>query len=95
MCEINPTPLEQTIFTLCKVFSDHAGAEGNKDTLNKNEVKKLVKTELPHLFQAAQGDPEGQTLLMDFDGDGEMNFKEFMVVLSCLACIFKAHCSKK
>ncbi|XP_037116408.1 protein S100-A5-like [Syngnathus acus] len=95
MCEMNPTPLEQTIFTLCKVFSEHAEAEGNKDTLNKNEVKKLVKTELPHLFKAAQGDPEGQTLLMDFDGDGEMNFKEFMVVLSCLACIFKAHCPKK
>ncbi|KAM9834696.1 uncharacterized protein ACBT44_013428 [Syngnathus typhle] len=79
---------------LHQVFDEYASAEGRKDTLNKTEVGTLVKKELPQLFEAAEGIPEGQTLLLDFDGDGEMDFKEFMVAMSCLACIFKTACAE-
>ncbi|XP_077401718.1 protein S100-Z-like [Vanacampus margaritifer] len=97
MCETPPTKLEVAMFTLCEVFHKYATLEGRKDTLSKAEAKLLLEKEMPRLFKAAQGNEEGEKILeaLDIDKSGEMEFKEFMLAVSCLTCICQSACCSK
>ncbi|XP_077357508.1 protein S100-Z-like [Festucalex cinctus] len=99
MCEeqVQPTALELAMFTLCGVFRKYAETDGRTDTLSKAEVRLLLKKEMPQLFKAAQENQEGGKILeaLDIDKSGEMDFKEFMVAVSCLTCICQSICCSK
>ncbi|XP_061620350.1 protein S100-P-like [Phyllopteryx taeniolatus] len=92
MCESSPTNLEMAMCCLGDIFDQYAAAEGNSFTLTKKELRTLIEKELPELYQAAQADPEGLNLMqgLDSDKDGEVDFQEFMIAMSCVSCISKA-----
>lgn len=77
--------------TLITVFHRYASKEsGNTSTLNRRELKLLMETELSS-FLKSQKDPAAVDRIMkdlDTNGDGEVNFEEFvsLVVGLSIAC---------
>nr|XP_056704780.1 protein S100-A6-like [Euleptes europaea] len=81
-------PLDKALALLVAVFHKYAGKEGDKNTLNKKELKELIQKELtigPHL-----NDGEIQGLMKDLDrnGDEVVNFQEYVTFLGALAMIY-------
>ncbi|KAL1259415.1 hypothetical protein QQF64_009992 [Cirrhinus molitorella] len=86
-----PSDLERAMETLITVFHRYASKEiGNASTLNRRELKMLMETELAS-FLKTQKDPAAVDKIMkdlDSNGDGEVNFEEFvsLVVGLSIAC---------
>lgn len=51
--------LETAMALLMQTFDKYAAAEGDKNTLTKNEVKTLLERELPDLIKVMYGIGEG------------------------------------
>ncbi|XP_056618405.1 protein S100-A10b [Triplophysa dalaica] len=92
-----PSDLERAMETLITVFHRYAGREGNKASLSRKELKQLMETELSS-FLKSQKDPAAIDKIMkdlDANGDGEVNFEEFvsLVVGLSIACeqIYQTH----
>ncbi|XP_059847318.1 protein S100-A11-like [Hypanus sabinus] len=82
------TELEKCIGALVSIFQNYAGKDGNPNTLNRIEVRELVNTQLPGLLKNPN-DKEGlEKVMMDLNGDGEMDFVEFgqLVILLGAFC---------
>ncbi|XP_026579134.1 protein S100-A6 [Pseudonaja textilis] len=82
------TAIDQALCTLVAVFHKYAGKDGDKNSLNKSELKELIKKELtigPKLHEA-----EIQGLMEDLDRnkDQEVNFQEYVTFLGALAMIY-------
>ncbi|XP_034532193.1 protein S100-P-like isoform X2 [Notolabrus celidotus] len=90
------TNLETAMALLMKTFDTYAGAEGRKDSLSKAEVKTLLEKEMPGLIQGAKNPAEVDKLIkdLDFNGDSEVDFREFVVVVAALTCACYDRCSK-
>jgi len=74
--------------TMMVIFHEYASKdEGqNKLTLSKNELKQLLSKELK-TFMKAPTDAEGLKEIMeamDHDGDKEVDFKEFIIMVSSI-----------
>ncbi|XP_056331634.1 protein S100-A10b [Danio aesculapii] len=85
-----PSDLERAMETLITVFHRYSGAEGNASTLSRKELKQLMEKELAS-FLKSQKDPAAVDKIMkdlDANGDGEVNFEEFvsLVVGLSIAC---------
>ncbi|KAK9961255.1 hypothetical protein ABG768_009051 [Culter alburnus] len=85
-----PSDLEKAMETLITVFHRYAGKEGSDVSLNRKELKQLMETELSS-FLKSQKDPAAIDKIMkdlDSNGDGEVNFEEFvsLVVGLSIAC---------
>ncbi|XP_076135886.1 protein S100-A10b [Alosa pseudoharengus] len=85
-----PSDLETSMETLIKVFHKYASREGDSGTLSRKELKMLMETELAG-FLKSQKDPGAVDRIMkdlDTNGDGEVNFEEFvsLVVGLSIAC---------
>ncbi|CAN9509699.1 unnamed protein product [Ophioblennius macclurei] len=84
------TELESCMASLINVFETYAGEDGNSETLSKKECKKLLTVQLPGLIKGAKCPEEVDKMLngLDFDGDNEVDFLEFsiMVVSLCAMC---------
>ncbi|KAF4088440.1 hypothetical protein AMELA_G00083360 [Ameiurus melas] len=85
-----PSDLERSMETLITVFHRYAGKEGNSSTLSRRELRQLMEAELS-TFLKAQKDPATVDKIMkdlDTNGDGEVNFEEFvsLVVGLSIAC---------
>ncbi|KAK9961256.1 hypothetical protein ABG768_009052 [Culter alburnus] len=85
-----PSDLEKAMETLIMVFHRYADTEGSKASLNRKELKQLMETELSS-FLKTQKDPAAIDRIMkdlDSNGDGEVNFEEFvsLVVGLSIAC---------
>ncbi|XP_068611934.1 protein S100-P-like [Brachionichthys hirsutus] len=91
------TQLETAMAILIKTFDTYAASEGKKDTLNNKEVKTLMEKELPGLLKAAKNPGQVDKLLngLDFDGDSEVDFSEFMVLVAALTCACHDRSCKK
>merc|ERR1712002_1100699 len=91
------TQLETAMAILMKTFDTYASAEGSKDSLSKSEVKTLLEKELPGLLKAAKNQDEVDKLLkgLDFNGDSEVDFSEFVVMVAALTCACHDRCAKK
>lgn len=86
--------------TLITVFHRYADTEGSKASLSRKELKLLMETELSS-FLKSQKDPAAIDRIMkdlDSNGDGEVNFEEFvsLVVGLSIACeqIYQMHKQK-
>ncbi|XP_029310217.1 protein S100-P-like isoform X5 [Cottoperca gobio] len=82
------TQLETAMAILMKTFDTYAAGEGKKDTLTNAEAKSLLEKELPALLKVAKNQAEVDKLLkgLDFNGDSEVDFTEFVVLVSALTC---------
>ncbi|XP_028285201.1 protein S100-P-like [Parambassis ranga] len=80
--------LETAMAIMMKTFDTYAGKEGKKDTLTKGEVKTLLEKELPALFKAAKNPAEMDKIIkdLDFNGDAEVDFTEFVVLVAAMTC---------
>nr|XP_020482685.1 protein S100-P-like [Labrus bergylta] len=88
--------LETAMALLMKTFDTYAGAEGRKDSLSKAEVKTLLEKEMPGLLKAAKNQSEVDKLIqgLDFNGDSEVDFSEFVVLVAAVTCACHDRCSK-
>uniref|UniRef100_A0A8D0DFS3 Protein S100-A1 n=1 Tax=Salvator merianae TaxID=96440 RepID=A0A8D0DFS3_SALMN len=80
------TELENAMAGLISVFHNYSGKEGDKHKLNKKELKELLQSELAG-FLENQKDSEAVEKIMhdlDEDGDGEVDFQEFVVLVAAL-----------
>ncbi|KAG8006300.1 hypothetical protein GBF38_005547 [Nibea albiflora] len=80
--------LEAAIVVLVSTFQQYAASQGKKDTLTNAEAKTLLEKELPCLLKAAKNPEEVDKVLksMDLDGDNEIDFSEFMILVASLTC---------
>ncbi|KAG5270853.1 hypothetical protein AALO_G00173030 [Alosa alosa] len=97
---IMPSDLETSMETLIKVFHKYASREGDSGTLSRKELRTLMEAELAG-FLRSQKDPGAVDRIMkdlDTNGDGEVNFEEFvsLVVGLSIACeqCFQLHMKK-
>ncbi|XP_059363748.1 protein S100-A1-like [Carassius carassius] len=82
-----PSDLERAMETMITVFHRYAGNEGNSSTLSRKELKLLMETELAS-FMKSQRDPAAVDKIMrdlDANGDGEVNFEEFVSLVAGLS----------
>ncbi|XP_061565781.1 protein S100-P-like [Cololabis saira] len=91
------TQLEMAMGLLMSTFDQYAGAEGKKDTLNKAEVKTMLEKELPGFLKSAKNPDEVDKMLkgLDFNGDAEVDFNEFVVLVAALTSAVHDRVSKK
>ncbi|XP_067117542.1 protein S100-P-like [Osmerus mordax] len=89
--------LETAMAILMRTFDMYAGAEGSKATLSKGEVKTMLEKELPSLLKGAKNQSEVDKLMksLDYNGDSEVDFSEFVVLVAALTCACHDRCAKK
>uniref|UniRef100_A0A4W5MWQ9 Protein S100 n=1 Tax=Hucho hucho TaxID=62062 RepID=A0A4W5MWQ9_9TELE len=85
-----PSELERAMESMITVFHKYAAKEGSSNTLSRRELKDLMENELSG-FLKSQKDPATVDKIMkdlDSNGDGEVNFEEFvsLVVGLSIAC---------
>ncbi|KAL0970461.1 hypothetical protein UPYG_G00242290 [Umbra pygmaea] len=80
--------LETAMAILLKTFDRYAGAEGNKATLNKAELKTMLEKELPSFLKDSKNPDECDKLMkaLDHNGDSEVDFSEFVVLVAAIMC---------
>ncbi|KAL7886688.1 hypothetical protein AOLI_G00044090 [Acnodon oligacanthus] len=85
-----PSDLEKAIESLIIVFYRYSGKEGNSNTLSRRELKQLMEVELASFLKSQKDPATVDKILKDLDanGDGEVNFEEFvsLVVGLSIAC---------
>ncbi|NP_001005961.1 protein S100-A10a [Danio rerio] len=88
-----PSELETAMESLIMVFHRYAGKEGRSGTLTRRELRILMENELSG-FLKSQKDPTFVDRIMkdlDANGDGEVDFEEFVSLvlglsIACEAC---------
>ncbi|XP_022608023.1 protein S100-P [Seriola dumerili] len=91
------TQLETAMAIMMKTFDTYAADQGKPDTLTKAEAKTLLEKELPGLLKGAKNQAEVDKLLnsLDFNGDSDIDFSEFVVMVAALTCACHNRCPKK
>ncbi|KAM4612023.1 protein S100-P-like [Polymixia lowei] len=91
------TQLETAMAILLQTFDKYAGTDGNKGSLSKAEAKTMLEKELPGLLKAAKNPGEVDSLMkaLDHNGDSEVDFSEFVVLVAALTCACHNRCPKK
>uniref|UniRef100_A0A3Q1F9M8 S100 calcium binding protein P n=1 Tax=Acanthochromis polyacanthus TaxID=80966 RepID=A0A3Q1F9M8_9TELE len=82
------TQLETAMAILMKTFDTYAAGEGKPDTLTNAEAKTLLQKELPGLLKNAKNQDAVDKMLkdLDFNGDSEIDFSEFVILVASLTC---------
>merc|ERR1712212_95421 len=95
-----PSELEKAMESMIMVFHKYASKEGSESSLSRRELKDLMENELSG-FLKSQKDPGAVDRIMkdlDANGDGQVNFEEFvsLVVGLSIACeqCYQMHKSK-
>ncbi|XP_023117489.1 protein S100-A10b [Amphiprion ocellaris] len=81
------TAMENSMESLIVTFHRYAKDDGDKRTLTKKELKKLLETELPN-FLKAQNNPKIVDSIMtdlDLNKDDKLDFEEFIPLIAGLS----------
>ncbi|CAM4626138.1 unnamed protein product [Lepidochelys olivacea] len=78
--------LERAMEGLIAVFHNYSGKEGDKHKLSKKELKELLQKELGCFLETQKdaGTVDGIMQDLDENGDGEVDFKEYVVLVAAL-----------
>ncbi|KAI1888304.1 hypothetical protein AGOR_G00183640 [Albula goreensis] len=89
--------LESAMMILMDSFDKYSGAEGNKSTLSKSELKTMMEKELPTFMKGAKNQVEVDKLMkaLDHNGDSEVDFNEFIILIGAMTCACHDLCPKK
>ncbi|XP_063067479.1 protein S100-Z [Engraulis encrasicolus] len=96
-----PSKLEAAMDSLITVFHNYSGSEGDKNKLNKGELKELLNSELTDFLRSQKDPLLVEKIMSDLDSnqDNEVDFNEFVVLVAALtvACndFFQEQQSKK
>ncbi|XP_019412316.1 PREDICTED: protein S100-A6 [Crocodylus porosus] len=80
--------LDQAIGALICVFHKYSGKEGDKNTLNKKELKELIQKELALGPKLKEAEIAGLMADLDRNKDQEVNFQEYVTFLAALAMVY-------
>lgn len=85
------TQLQVSMCLMLDTFQKYASTDGDPNSLSKSEVKTLLEKELPEMITAAKDKKGVDDLVksLDFDGDGVVDFEEFMTLVACLTICFR------
>ncbi|KAG6935849.1 S100 calcium binding protein P [Chelydra serpentina] len=80
--------LETAMGMIIDVFAKYSGAEGNKQTLTKGELKTLLEKELPKFLSSVKDKEAADKLFkgLDENGDSEVDFNEFIIFVAAMTC---------
>ncbi|XP_017280481.1 protein S100-A1-like [Kryptolebias marmoratus] len=89
------TELEKSMETLIVVFHRYAKEGGNKNTLSKKELKKLIENELPAFLKTQKCPDTIESIIKDLDQnkDDELDFEEFVPFVAGLTVACEKHYS--
>ncbi|XP_062821090.1 protein S100-A1 [Anolis carolinensis] len=78
--------LESAMEALISVFHSYSGKEGDKYKLSKKELKELLQSQLGGFLESQKDTEAVDKILHDLDenGDGEVDFSEFVVLVAAL-----------
>uniref|UniRef100_A0A3Q1GFK2 Protein S100 n=2 Tax=Acanthochromis polyacanthus TaxID=80966 RepID=A0A3Q1GFK2_9TELE len=78
--------LQGAMEDLIAVFHRYSGKEGDKYKLNNKELKNLLQEELTDFLTGCNESSGVEKILhdLDEDGDGEVDFQEFVVLVAAL-----------
>ncbi|XP_074509689.1 ictacalcin-like [Sebastes fasciatus] len=82
------TQLPQAMALLGNVFDKYAGKDGDSKTLTKNELSELLHKELD-MKPSNKGDVDKFFKALDNDGDGVVNFQEYVTFVAALCSMCK------
>ncbi|CAJ0967220.1 unnamed protein product [Ranitomeya imitator] len=83
--------LQDQMIGIILTFDKYAKGDGDCSSLSQAELVELAKKEFPALSQNQSKDEllKGIFGKLDMDGDKKVDFKEFMLFISCLAMAIK------
>uniref|UniRef100_A0A8B9FFH3 Protein S100-A1 n=1 Tax=Amazona collaria TaxID=241587 RepID=A0A8B9FFH3_9PSIT len=83
---IMASQLEGAMETLINVFHHYSGKEGDKYKLSKKELKELLQSELGCFLETQKDTGAVEKIMQDLDenGDGEVDFQEYVVLVAAL-----------
>uniref|UniRef100_A0A8C6YH91 Protein S100 n=1 Tax=Nothoprocta perdicaria TaxID=30464 RepID=A0A8C6YH91_NOTPE len=76
--------LEAAVETLIRVFHRYSAREGARRTLSRAELRELLRTELGGFLRWDAGAVERILRELDEDGDGELDFQEYVALVAAL-----------
>uniref|UniRef100_A0A8D0L324 Protein S100 n=1 Tax=Sphenodon punctatus TaxID=8508 RepID=A0A8D0L324_SPHPU len=78
--------LESAMEGLITVFHSYSGREGDQYKLSKKELKELLQAELGCFLETQKDSGAVDKIMQDLDenGDGEVDFQEFVVLVAAL-----------
>ncbi|XP_019378271.1 PREDICTED: protein S100-A1 [Crocodylus porosus] len=78
--------LESAMMTLITIFHKYSGKEGDKYKLSKKELKDLLQSELSSFLEVQKDASAVDKIMQDLDddGDGEVDFQEYVVLVAAL-----------
>ncbi|CAD7674840.1 unnamed protein product [Nyctereutes procyonoides] len=78
------TKLEDHLEGIVDVFHRYSARVGHPDTLSKGEMKQLIVKELPNTLKNTKDQATVDKLFQDLDADkdGQVNFNEFISLVS-------------
>ncbi|XP_073419115.1 protein S100-A4-like [Dendrobates tinctorius] len=83
--------LQDLMVNIILTFDKYAKGDGDCSSLSQSELFDLAKKEFPALSQNQSKDElmKGIFGKLDMDGDKKVDFKEFMIFITCLAMALK------
>ncbi|CAH2327395.1 S100-A1 [Pelobates cultripes] len=78
--------LETAMDTLISVFHTYSEREGDKEKLSKRELKDLLQNELGEFLETQKDASSVDKIMKELDenGDGEVDFQEFVILVASL-----------
>ncbi|XP_041843587.1 protein S100-A1-like [Melanotaenia boesemani] len=87
------TELEKSMESMIVVFHRYAKEGGDKNTLSKKELKKLIENELPNFLKSQKNQDTLDRIMKDLDQnkDDELDFEEFIPFVTGLSIACEKH----